>query len=196
MKDTREIKKASRIWRSRSFCILATTLILWVWGDIAQPQATSCQVGTYDCSGQLYLYNGNVGVGVTAPGEKLQVQGNMAISGKMTAGIVPLARVGASVDVAIPSTANGTNSSTVIITHGLGTDDVTVIVRGSNTHVYGHVLLWRFPDGYIGTYERLGTTLAHVPISPPPSGQIYFIWRNDTGGTASPTFKVDILRRS
>lgn len=73
MKKNRETKKTSTLWRSRSFCILATTLILWVWGDIAQPQATSCQVGTYDCAGQLYLSNGNVGIGTTSPGAILDV---------------------------------------------------------------------------------------------------------------------------
>ncbi len=78
MKDNRETKKASSIWRSRSFCVLATTIILWVWGDIAQPQATSCQVGTYDCAGQLYLYNGKVGIGVTNPDTTLHVAGTGA----------------------------------------------------------------------------------------------------------------------
>lgn len=73
MKDNKETKKTSSIWRSRGFCVIATTLILWVWGDIAQPQAMSCQVGTYDCAGQLYLSNGNVGVGTTNPRFKLDL---------------------------------------------------------------------------------------------------------------------------
>lgn len=75
MRKKGETQKGSRIWQSRGFCIVATTVILWVWGDIAQPQATSCQVGTYDCAGQLYLSNGNVGVGTTTPSAKLDVRG-------------------------------------------------------------------------------------------------------------------------
>lgn len=77
----KEIKKATSIWRSRGLCIIATTLILWIWGDIAQPQATSCQVGTYDCAGQLYISNGNVGVGTTGPEKKLDVAGTIRTGG-------------------------------------------------------------------------------------------------------------------
>lgn len=84
MKEKREIQKGNRIWRPRAFCILATTLILWIWGDIAQPQATNCQVGTYDCAGQLYLYNSNIGVGTTTPNSKLDVNGLFLVSGVNT----------------------------------------------------------------------------------------------------------------
>lgn len=74
MKDNRKIKKTSSLWRSRGFCIIATTPILWVWGDIAQPQATNCQVGTYDCAGPLYLSNSNVGIGTTNPRRGLHIE--------------------------------------------------------------------------------------------------------------------------
>lgn len=75
MIEKRERQKRVKRW-SRSFYVIFTAVTLWALGDVAQPQATGCQVGTYDCAGQLYLLNnGNVGIGTAAPGQKLDVVG-------------------------------------------------------------------------------------------------------------------------
>jgi hypothetical protein len=78
MEEKREIQKGTLIWRSRSFCVIAVgvslwALGLWVLGAIGQTQTTACQVGVYECLGQLYLSNGNVGIGTSAPGANLDV---------------------------------------------------------------------------------------------------------------------------
>lgn len=75
MIEKREKQKRTKCW-SRSFYVIFAAVTLWAVGDVAQPQATGCQVGTYDCAGQLYLLtNGNVGIGTNAPGQKLDVVG-------------------------------------------------------------------------------------------------------------------------
>jgi len=46
--------KGTGIWiGSRTFYVVFTAVTLFTLGDIAQSQATSCQVGTYDCTGSL-----------------------------------------------------------------------------------------------------------------------------------------------
>ncbi|MCG3113081.1 MAG: tail fiber domain-containing protein [Candidatus Manganitrophus sp. SB1] len=73
MKKRGEIQKASRILQTWISCAIGITVVIWILGDIARAQTTSCQVGTFECAAELYLYDGKVGVGATAPVSKLQI---------------------------------------------------------------------------------------------------------------------------
>ncbi|MCG3113082.1 MAG: tail fiber domain-containing protein [Candidatus Manganitrophus sp. SB1] len=67
MANKREIPTINNIRWFRNFYLIVFAVSLWVLGDAVQAQTTSCQVGAYDCAGQLYLYNGNVGIGTASP---------------------------------------------------------------------------------------------------------------------------------
>lgn len=69
-----EMKKA-RFRRSRSFWAIVIAFVLGAVGGIALSQTPGCQVGVFECVGQLYLYNGNVGVGTANPVVALDVYG-------------------------------------------------------------------------------------------------------------------------
>lgn len=115
-------------------------------------------------------------------------------------GLIPLSKIGGSFDLSIPSTANGATSSSVTITHNLGTDDVIVVVQSAHFYqsIHSGVLGWRHPDDGVTTRIALygiGPT-APVAAANPASGNIVFFWRNDIGSSMAPTFKINILRRS
>ena len=136
--------------------------------------------------------NSGIGINMAAPDV-----GSLAISGSMTNGTVPLARVGVNGTLTFSSISTASAGTEQSVTHGLGTDDVMVIFwgRGSVSSGAFNARVIR-PD--LATFSIVGTVgNTGIPtVSAPSSGNVNFNVYNTSGSTQTITIEYTILRRS
>lgn len=112
-------------------------------------------------------------------------------TGKMTAGTVPLGRVGVTGSVTFTNVLAGAHGNSSIA-HGLGTDSVKTLLAGSR-NIDSAISAWR-PDGYFTIMVTGGTggTTSFLPAS----GNVTIAVRNNTGATDTFPVSYTILRES
>lgn len=115
-------------------------------------------------------------------------------TGKMTTGIVPLARMGVSGTHTTASLgANLTEGFT--ITHGLGTDNVKILIMAVGDSVLDEwVVGARRPDGALVAVSGNGSVATSAAPSLPSTGDVRFLVRNGPTGSQAITVKYSILR--
>lgn len=114
-------------------------------------------------------------------------------TGKITAGIVPLARMAYITDVTFTSIGTGAYGDQTI-THSLGTDNVMclMMIDGSWTN---SIFMARRPDGRTA-FCQIGSPAAYVLPAAPSTGQIAVRFRNESGITVTAVCRVAVLRES
>ena len=115
-------------------------------------------------------------------------------TGSMTAGTVPLARIGYVGNVTFTSITDGSSTFTDVA-HSLGTDNVMAFLMTNikaNNVQYGV----RRTDGYMSDMSIGSITTLYAGAANPASGNVRVYFRNESGGTITVTLRICVLIES